>query len=192
MRDFHGVSGRMAKSDDRHKKVDKWLQRAKAQVNPKRAMSIEVAGPFATPTEVAPSHVHTCELCGAQGELPVDLEAQGLVFQCSFLGRPCGQTARTALPPCTVMSAPSFGQALSTLGSSLLVGGFGNDTGTSFPPRGALGSQFSTFSSPQAPVATGGTFAFPVSATQGSLFGAPAVPQATHPADVELPSDDDL
>jgi hypothetical protein len=132
-------------------------------------------------------------LCGAQEELPVNLGAQGLVFQCSFLGRPCGQPARSALPPCTVENTPCFDQALRSLGSSLFVGGFGNAPGSSLPPAGAQGSQSAAFSSSitQPLFATGGVFAAPVSANPG-LLGVTAAPQVAHPADVELPSDDDL
>merc|ERR550514_373626 len=84
MRDLHRLDGDAAAQDDRHKRLEKWLSKDKADA-PKKAPPDAGASPAPGPELCG----QRCEECGAEVMCPFDFGAQGLTFRCALVGRPC-------------------------------------------------------------------------------------------------------
>lgn len=88
MRDKHGLNDQAAVRDDRKAKLEKWLHNSANTASAAAAKEEEEEDCM----EESPQdglRQHTCELCGKEVALPVDLCAQGLSFQCAFAGQSC-------------------------------------------------------------------------------------------------------
>eukprot|EP00933_Yihiella_yeosuensis_P071178 TRINITY_DN7937_c0_g1_i1.p1 TRINITY_DN7937_c0_g1~~TRINITY_DN7937_c0_g1_i1.p1 ORF type:complete len:208 (+),score=45.62 TRINITY_DN7937_c0_g1_i1:114-737(+) len=121
MRDVHGLDTKQAAKEDRQKKLEKWVNNSKQNSRKKdlrNAVDEDVDGMEATSCIPCPPtlHRHVCELCGTAVELAVDLSAQGLSFNCAFMGRPCNLSGSSGarpqaapLPPIPTFSAPMPG-----------------------------------------------------------------------------------
>mmetsp|Transcript_87920 Transcript_87920/g.138797 ORF Transcript_87920/g.138797 Transcript_87920/m.138797 type:complete len:208 (-) Transcript_87920:52-675(-) len=134
MKDLHGLNANAAVKDDKHKKLERWLNRANT-FDPTLDIgdaSEEGGGPEMMESDDRPdmqaaqSYRVVCEACGAEAFLPVNLSAMGLTFQCSQIGRSCGSAGNSSsgfrqsplAAGFSVMPTPaishSFGTALNT------------------------------------------------------------------------------
>eukprot|EP00913_Durusdinium_trenchii_P019363 g18203.t1 len=95
---------------DRHAKLQKWTrERSKKSKGKSKDSQIEVTPPGL--------YRHSCDLCGAEVDLAVNLAGQGLTFKCAIMGRACSgpksaPVMAPAVPVTPVASAPGAGAVM--------------------------------------------------------------------------------
>ncbi|CAK9024333.1 unnamed protein product [Durusdinium trenchii] len=110
MRDLHGLAETEAAKADRHAKLQKWTrERSKKSKGKSKDSQIEVTPPGL--------YRHSCDLCGAEVDLAVNLAGQGLTFKCAIMGRACSgpksaPVMAPAVPVTPVASAPGAGAVM--------------------------------------------------------------------------------
>jgi len=169
MKDRHGLDQKTAKTDDKKKRIEKWVKKDRAQAGDKGddkaamfsadssmvgedAAGASAAGGMGVETNpfdkaAAPTlHRHTCEICGAESMLPINLESQGLSFSCSFVGQQCRGSGSSMLSSAAASArwtapapAHSFAAAAAAApppAGSFAAAAFGG--GAAFPPAAAV------------------------------------------------------
>mmetsp|Transcript_121395 Transcript_121395/g.259200 ORF Transcript_121395/g.259200 Transcript_121395/m.259200 type:complete len:235 (+) Transcript_121395:138-842(+) len=124
MNDKHGLKATAAVREDRHKKLERWTKKNKqtaAGFEDSAPVDEEAGEGSTTLSGPAPCHQHICELCGASAILPYDLIAQGLTFNCSYLGRRCGAQAAGVGGACRLPVPAAQQQAVAAAPVSLFM-----------------------------------------------------------------------